>query len=261
MFTANVTPSVAGYVNFFNGTTLFGTGTLDNTGTASFSTTSLPGGTDAITAAYAGSGRSHTSTSSAVSVTVTIPHFTLTPNVSTLTVQPGQSTNNTVTLAVASSDGFVVGSGANQSTVMPVNYLLPCTVSPVVSEGPTCAYSPSSGSGVTVINPTVAIVTIAPTAKLLPPFQPHGRVFYAMLLPGFLGIVLAAKSRPRALSLLGLIVVLGSSTLWLGACGGSNSSSQKNPGTPAGSYKVTVNATTTSTPPVTSSATFTVTVQ
>lgn len=144
---------------------------------------------------------------------------------------------------------------------MPVNYLLPCTVSPSVPEGPTCAISPSSGSNVTVINPTVAILTTAPTAKLLPPFQPRGRIFYAMLLPGFLGIVLAAGSRPRALRLLGLMVVLGSSTLWIGACGGSNSSSQKNPGTPPGSYKVTVNATTNSTPQVTSSATFNVTVQ
>jgi hypothetical protein len=55
--------------------------------------------------------------------------------------------------------------------------------------------------------------------------------------------------------------VLGFSTLGLGSCGGSSNSSQKNPGTPPGSYNVTVNATTTSTPPITSSGSFTVSVQ
>jgi hypothetical protein len=46
--------------------------------------------------------------------------------------------------------------------------------------------------------------------------------------------------------LLGLIVVLGVSTLGLGACGGGGSSthSQGNPGTPAGNYQVTISATT-----------------
>jgi len=39
-------------------------------------------------------------------------------------------------------------------------------------------------------------------------------------------------------------VVLGFSTLWLASCGGSNSSSNSNPGTPKGTYPVVVNATT-----------------
>jgi hypothetical protein len=41
--------------------------------------------------------------------------------------------------------------------------------------------------------------------------------------------------------MLGLILVLGFSTLWLGSCGGTNSS-QKNPGTTPGSYTITINA-------------------
>ncbi len=52
----------------------------------------------------------------------------------------------------------------------------------------------------------------------------------------------------RGARLLSMIVVLGFSTLWLGACGGSSNSSQKNPGTPAGTYPITVNATTINTP-------------
>jgi hypothetical protein len=65
-------------------------------------------------------------------------------------------------------------------------------------------------------------------------------------LPGLFGIAFGARARNRGARLLGLIVVLGFSTLGLGSCGSSNSSSggQSNPGTPAGSYTVIVNATT-----------------
>ena len=53
--------------------------------------------------------------------------------------------------------------------------------------------------------------------------------------------------------LLGLIVVLGFSTLWLGSCGGSGGGGNTvppNPGTPAGTYTVTINATTGGASPV-----------
>jgi hypothetical protein len=77
------------------------------------------------------------------------------------------------------------------------------------------------------------------------PFDRGGRIFYAALLPGMLGIVLTFGSRKRSSSargmrMLGLIMVLGFSTLWLGSCGGSNNSSNNNQGTPAGSYTITV---------------------
>jgi hypothetical protein len=52
--------------------------------------------------------------------------------------------------------------------------------------------------------------------------------------------------------LLGLIVVLGFSTLWLGACG---SSTPKDPGTAKGSYPLTINATTGGTNAATGSTT------
>jgi hypothetical protein len=38
-------------------------------------------------------------------------------------------------------------------------------------------------------------------------------------------------------------MVLGLSTIWLGSCGGSSSSSNKDPGTPAGTYSITVTGT------------------
>jgi hypothetical protein len=87
-------------------------------------------------------------------------------------------------------------------------------------------------------------VTTAPTSQLRPPLGHGGRIFYALLLSGLFGIVFVAGSRTQSARLLGLIVVLGVSTLGLGSCGGGSSNSQSNPGTPAGTYSVVVNATT-----------------
>jgi hypothetical protein len=105
-----------------------------------------------------------------------------------------------------------------------------------------------------------SITTKAPIARLDRPFDRGARIFYATLFPGLLGIVLVASSRKRSLRgvrLFGLLMVLGFSTIWLGSCGGSSSSSKKDPGTPTGSYTITVTGTSGS---VTSSATFTLVV-
>jgi len=73
-----------------------------------------------------------------------------------------------------------------------------------------------------------------------------------------------AGSRTRGVRLLSLIVVLAFSTLWLGACGGGGSNTQKNPGTPPGDYVVTITATTGGSVPLTNASaplTFTLHVQ
>jgi hypothetical protein len=92
----------------------------------------------------------------------------------------------------------------------------------------------------------VNIPTVAPTAQLRRPLGSGQRIFFAALLPGLLGIVFTAGSRKRAargIRFLSLIVVLGFSTLWLASCS-SNSSSTRNPGTPAGTYPVVITTTT-----------------
>jgi hypothetical protein len=85
------------------------------------------------------------------------------------------------------------------------------------------------------------------------------RIFYALLLPGLFGIVFAAGSRTKGTRLLSMIAILGFCALSLTACGGSNSS-QKNPGTPAGTYPVVVNATTGGANPLTGTLTVSLTV-
>jgi hypothetical protein len=104
--TATVVPAPAqtpaGTVSFFNGATLLGTGTVDSSGIASFSTSSLPLGTSSLTAVYSGNTGSVGSTSTAQSVTINPQTVTATalaalPNPSTV----GQPVTLTATVTPA----------------------------------------------------------------------------------------------------------------------------------------------------------------
>lgn len=160
-----------------------------------------------------------------------------------------------VPITVTGTNGFIVGSGSTATTQVPLSYT--CTGFPSES---TCNFSPSSGSNVSAVALTMSIATTAPTAQMRAPLA-HRTLFYALLLPGMFGIVFAGASRSRGARLLGLLVVLSVSTLGLGSCGGNSSnSSQKNPGTPAGTYPIVVKATTSGTTPLTSTFTVNLTV-
>jgi len=224
--TATVTPSTAsGNVTFDNGSTVLGTVALSG-GTAAFTTTSLPVGTNSITAAYGGSGAVANSTSTAATVTVSSA-FTLAPTAQSFPVTQGATINPTVTVTM---NGGFTGT-------------LTFTCSDPAPES-ICTPPPNTNTSGTV---SFQITTTAPTADLRRPFDRGTRIFYAMLLPGLLGIVFTAGSRRRSLRgmrFLGLIVVLGFSTLWLASCGGSsNNNNPGNQGTVKGSYTITVNAT------------------
>ena len=163
-------------------------------------------------------------------------NFTLTPTTGTFTVAPGV-TAGPDTITVTSTSGFVT----NGQTAEPLTY----SCSGLPSEA-TCSFSPTSPtSSATVM---VSITTTAPTAQLRAPLGHGNRIFYAMLLPGLFGIFLTVGSRKRAargVRLLSFIVVLGLSTMWLVACGGgSGGGGSSNPGTPQGTYTITINATT-----------------
>jgi subtilase family serine protease len=170
------------------------------------------------------------------------PNFTLQPNAATFSVVAGNSVQVTVT--VHPLNGF--------------NSALTFTCSDPASES-TCV--PPSGA-TTQSSVTFNITTTAPTARLGSPFSRRGSVFYAFLLPGLLGILITAgKRKPtaRGMRLLGLVVALGFSTMWLTACGGS--STNKNPGTTKGTYTVKLSATSSGTNPISNSTQVTLIVQ
>ena len=200
-----------------------GTGTLNSSGVATLISSTLAGASYSITATYGGDTNFSGSTSSPAPYDV--QDFTIMPTSSTVTVTaPGQS--GTTTLTITPLGGF------SQT----VTYT--CTGLP--SEA-TCTFPTAATGG------TLTITTTAPSAKMdKSPLGRNRTLFYALLLPGFLGLVISAGSRKRTLRrmrLLGFIAVLALSTFSMPACGGGSSSGPSNPGTPAGTSTVTVTAT------------------
>ena len=153
-----------------------------------------------------------------------VKYFNISANPTTVTVSaPGQSGNTTVT--VTPLGGF------NQS----VNYS--CTGLPA---GATCKFAAASAT-----SETLTIATSGPSASLDRIHLGRTRsLFYAVMLPGFLGLLLSAGNRKsrRAMRVLSFVAVLSLTALWVPACGGGGSNAQGNPGTPVGSSTVTITA-------------------
>lgn len=159
----------------------------------------------------------------------TAPGFTLAPSASSYQVAQGSTANATV--SVTAVNGF---SGQVTYTCSDPAPESTCT-------GPTGAVNSTQSA-------SFQITTTAPIARLDRPSNRGPRIFYAMLFPELLGFAFVAASGKRSMRgvrMLGLVLCLGFSTLWLGSCGGSSSSTTKDPGTPVGSYTVTVTGTAT----------------
>lgn len=107
--TATVTPTTAtGNVTFMNGTTTLGTAAAAS-GVATFTTTSLPAGANAITAVYAGDATNNSSTSAAVTVNV---NGTTGPD-ATLLTSANQQTGTTPTTATLNGTSLTIGTDAS----------------------------------------------------------------------------------------------------------------------------------------------------
>jgi hypothetical protein len=176
---------------------------------------------------------------------------------------PGHSTTVNVTVTAAASPDFTLaasalspatvakgGSATSTITIAPLNGFsatvnLTCGVTPVATRMPTCAFNPTSvanGAG----SSTLTVSTTATTTASLAPRSTG--VFYAMLLPigglALLGTGIRSSKKKFWSFLLGFLVFSG--LVFLVACGGSSSSGGGgggHPGTPAGTYTVTVTGT------------------
>ncbi len=205
------------FVDTTSGSTL-GTGTTAS-GTASFTSATIAGGTYNIEAKYPGDSTLAPSISAASALNV--QDFTLNPTTLTINVPaPGQNGSGTINLGLLG--------GLTQAPTF--------SCSGLPSES-TCTFTAASA--------TAELVTIGTTASSWLHDGPFGRgngMFYALLFPGLLGAILSAGSRNRrARAVLVLLALLAVLTLWLPACGGS--STPHNPGTPVGQSNVTVTAT------------------
>ncbi len=235
--TCTFKPSAVTFDGINNATTVLTITTLANM--------ALPAGAQTVTITPTNS--ASTSTTLNLTVTATTQSFTLTTQTSAFTVPAGGKAP--ISITVISGDGFI---GPGPATNLPITYT--CSGLPSESQ---CNFNPGQTTSMTTV--TVSIQTTAPVAKLSSPMERGSRIFYALLLPGLFGIVFAAGSRTRGARLLSTIAILGFCALSLTACGGSNSS-QKDPGTPAGTYTVVINATTGGANPLTGTTTVNLTV-
>ncbi|HLH32385.1 MAG TPA: Ig-like domain-containing protein [Terriglobia bacterium] len=109
------TPS--GTVTFLDGSTVLGTATLNASGQASFSTTTLSVGTHAITAAYSGDTNFSSSTSAIVSQVVST--LQTQPSTTTVTSTPNPSSTNQAVILTASVSSVAQGLSASSNFAPP----------------------------------------------------------------------------------------------------------------------------------------------
>jgi hypothetical protein len=225
----------SGAVSFWNGKTQIdsvpvtanGSNTNGITAVATLTTSSLPAGTDTITAQYSGD-TNYASSSASIIVTIH-PDFNFSFYSTSVPVGSGNTATNLLTISgVNAYSGTVNFTSAS------------CAGLPSLT---TCSFSPASvtGSGST----TLTIKTTAPSSAAIrsPATAVLGFVFAGALL-----VVLPAR-RARSWHALSVVAFALAATCGV-ACGGGNSGSGNgvggggNPGTPRGTYTVTVTATT-----------------
>jgi subtilase family serine protease len=149
---------------------------------------SVIGGTSVGSPIFAGIvtllNQSNTTATASLTVGATNQTFAISSTAATYSVAPGATAS--VPITVTGTNGFIIAS--SNTTALPVSYS--CSQSSLPSEV-SCSFSPSSGQSVSATAVTLSILTTAPTAQLRTPIGRRSRIFYALLLPGLFGVVLA----------------------------------------------------------------------
>ena len=222
----------AGATCVFTPTPVTPSGAAVTSGLSIATTAATPAGTSTVTVTGTFGSVIHSTTVSLTVTAAAAADFTLAGTALTpASVAAGASSTSTIT--VAALNGF-------NGTVN-----LTCGITPVVTRPATCAFSTAAvtnGAGTSTL--TVS-TTAATTASVTP--QSRG-IMFAMLLPigglALLGTGLTSSKKKLFGFLLGCVLFSG--LIFLSACGGSSSSGgggTGHPGTPAGTYTVTVTGT------------------
>lgn len=239
--TATLSPSLelgtnaTGTVTFLSGGATLGTATLSS-GTASLNTSSLPAGTDTITASYSGDANFTSSSSSAVSITIIAPDFSISINPTSLSVNQGAT--GTTTLTITPIGGFAQ------------SLQLTCAGLPANSS---CTFNPASvtPNGSAAVTTTLTVATNVESAALALPGNSQWLALAVFLfVPGLGYWRKRANFSRRAQHFASTLLVLGAFSLCLAlsACGGGGSGGGGNGGggsgpvTPVGTSAVTVTA-------------------
>ncbi len=227
----------SGTVSFETARGSLGSAFVEN-GAAELTVDKLPQGTRTVTAVYSGS-EGYGVSSSALSInadTGSLPDFALTASPTAASVTAGDFANIAVT--VTPENGF-------NDTVT-----LSCAGVPATAK---CVFSPTTLTPLTnqPVTSTLQIQTQAASGKgnaLMKSPSAGSHVAYAIALPGVLALAglgaLRRRSGIATLRVLGFVALLVAAGLGLGACsaryGYLNHPPSGNPGTPPGSYIITV---------------------
>jgi hypothetical protein len=209
----NIAPT--GTVNFLNGSALLGTATLNSSGVATLTTTSLAAETYSLTAQYSGDVSFLPSTSSAVSLTVNAQTTTsgdsfslnTTGSAPSQTVQPGKTA--TYTFSVSPAAGTTLPAITFTTSGLPKGYT--ATFSP-----PTIA----AGSGATTVTLSIQVPAQTVNAKL----ERNRRLNTGMSLVAFCILLLPfggriRRSGKRMLQLSGMLLLLVGAASLVGLTG------------------------------------------
>lgn len=123
-FSAMLVPNVGtvapmGTVSFLDGTTVLGTSAITGTGSVTYTTSTLSVGTHTITASYMGVNGFSSSTSAAITETITAPAVQGSLSPTSSTVARGASTSSTITLTAV---GGFSGSATLACGTLPVHF-------------------------------------------------------------------------------------------------------------------------------------------
>jgi sugar lactone lactonase YvrE len=220
-FTARVTSATSGTptgsVNFMDGSTSLGSATLDNTGYATLTLSTLSAGSHSITTVYAGDTNFTTNTSSVLTQTVQDFQFSINGTSATDTTQAVLSA--TVLSGQIATYQFQLT--PTNGTTFPSVVTLTLTGLPT---GATYTITPltlAAGSGAQSV--TVQVYTARSTADLRPRGQKLPIFALGLLLPmmGLVQLCRSTQSRTKRAALL-LLLLLAIGILGMAGCGGGS---------------------------------------
>jgi hypothetical protein len=235
-------PVSDGTVSFVSNGQSLGSAFVEENGTATLAVDKLPTNAKQITAVYSGSERHAGSASANVTLQANAtsgpPDFSITANQTSLNLTAGEY--GTVILTITPLNGFT------QSVTMSISGL------PI---GTTAGFTPTIVTPTTTASApsTLQIQTTASSKSSRNQALPFGNrtshIAYAMLFPGVLALAGIGALRKRGnigLRLFGVVVLLLAGVSGLTACSERYSylhhPPAKNPGTPAGTYPLTITA-------------------
>ncbi len=218
------TGSPTGLVDFSIGPRKIGSASLSN-GRAYLNTSALPVGTNAITATYAGDATHSASSSSAISIRIFGPDFTIQATPATVIATQGQNVN--LNLLITPQNGF------SQTPI------LTCEGLP---EGSGCSFSAPAKQSDGTLLVSATIHTATDTAGERKNSSP---LFPALALMPLLLWISPKRSRSilKVSSTLGLVLMLGWVTI---GCGGKSTPSTSHSAATSDSISITVTARTSS---------------